>query len=159
MEYLMTYGWAILIIAIVLGALFSLGVFSGSSFVGTTCIAASGYECTSPLLHAGTFTATLGQSTGITWTSATFAFVTGGGTPSNTVPAATGAILTVSGGLTSGATASFSVVNSITSADTPVALPSTIGASTSGAIWAWYTTTSGGPELVSQIATVTLKAV
>ena len=30
MEYLMTYGWAILIIAIVLAALFSLGVFSGT---------------------------------------------------------------------------------------------------------------------------------
>jgi hypothetical protein len=32
MEYLMTYGWAILIIAVVLGALFQLGVFSTSSF-------------------------------------------------------------------------------------------------------------------------------
>src|SRR5487761_2512136 len=31
MEYLMTYGWAILIVAVVLGALFQLGVFSGSS--------------------------------------------------------------------------------------------------------------------------------
>jgi hypothetical protein len=31
MEYLMTYGWAILIIAVVLGALFSLGVFNGLS--------------------------------------------------------------------------------------------------------------------------------
>ena len=31
MEYLMTYGWAILIIAIVLGALFSLGVFSSAN--------------------------------------------------------------------------------------------------------------------------------
>jgi hypothetical protein len=31
MEYLMTYGWAILIIAVVLGALFSLGVFNGSN--------------------------------------------------------------------------------------------------------------------------------
>jgi len=29
MEYLMTYGWAILIIAVVLGVLFQLGVFSG----------------------------------------------------------------------------------------------------------------------------------
>ena len=28
MEYLMTYGWAILIIAVVLGALFQLGVFN-----------------------------------------------------------------------------------------------------------------------------------
>jgi len=32
MEYLMTYGWAILIIAVVLGALFQLGVFNASSF-------------------------------------------------------------------------------------------------------------------------------
>ncbi|MGC8671449.1 MAG: LamG domain-containing protein [Candidatus Micrarchaeia archaeon] len=33
MEYLMTYGWAILIIAVVLGALFQLGVFNGNNFV------------------------------------------------------------------------------------------------------------------------------
>jgi hypothetical protein len=32
MEYLMTYGWAILVIAVVLGVLFQLGVFSASSF-------------------------------------------------------------------------------------------------------------------------------
>ncbi len=32
MEYLMTYGWAILIIAIVLAALFQLGVFDSSTF-------------------------------------------------------------------------------------------------------------------------------
>ena len=32
MEYLMTYGWAILIIAVVLGALFSLGVFNPYTF-------------------------------------------------------------------------------------------------------------------------------
>ncbi len=32
MEYLMTYGWAILIIAVVLGALFQLGVFNASAF-------------------------------------------------------------------------------------------------------------------------------
>jgi hypothetical protein len=31
MEYLMTYGWAILIIAVVLGALFQMGVFNSSS--------------------------------------------------------------------------------------------------------------------------------
>ncbi|MGC8538465.1 MAG: hypothetical protein ACP5MK_01180, partial [Candidatus Micrarchaeia archaeon] len=32
MEYLMTYGWAILIIAVVLGALYQLGVFSPYTF-------------------------------------------------------------------------------------------------------------------------------
>ena len=31
MEYLMTYGWAILIIAVVLGVLFQIGVFSGAN--------------------------------------------------------------------------------------------------------------------------------
>jgi hypothetical protein len=36
MEYLMTYGWAILVIAVVLGALFQLGVFSSSSFATRT---------------------------------------------------------------------------------------------------------------------------
>ncbi|MEM3661833.1 MAG: hypothetical protein QXG73_03325, partial [Candidatus Micrarchaeaceae archaeon] len=32
MEYLMTYGWAILIIAVVLGALYSLGIFNSTNF-------------------------------------------------------------------------------------------------------------------------------
>ena len=32
MEYLMTYGWAILIVAAALGSLFSLGVFNGTNF-------------------------------------------------------------------------------------------------------------------------------
>ncbi|MCL5239392.1 MAG: LamG domain-containing protein [Candidatus Marsarchaeota archaeon] len=32
MEYLMTYGWAILVIAVVLGALFQLGVFNAGTF-------------------------------------------------------------------------------------------------------------------------------
>jgi hypothetical protein len=31
MEYLMTYGWAILIIAVVLGVLYQMGVFNSSS--------------------------------------------------------------------------------------------------------------------------------
>lgn len=35
MEYLMTYGWAILIIAVVLAALFSLGVFNSSGFTAS----------------------------------------------------------------------------------------------------------------------------
>src|SRR5690348_13976655 len=34
MEYLMTYGWAILIIAVVLGALYQLGVFNPNGLSG-----------------------------------------------------------------------------------------------------------------------------
>ena len=37
MEYLMTYGWAILIIAIVLAALFSLGIFSSGGLTDGSC--------------------------------------------------------------------------------------------------------------------------
>ncbi|MGC8652322.1 MAG: hypothetical protein ACP5UH_03690 [Candidatus Micrarchaeia archaeon] len=61
MEYLMTYGWAILIIAIVIAALFSLGVFSSASYMGTTCIAESGFLCSKPVLSGTTLTLTLGQ--------------------------------------------------------------------------------------------------
>jgi hypothetical protein len=50
MEYLMTYGWAILIIAVVLGALYSLGIFNGTNFLGNTCIAGTGYLCSNPSL-------------------------------------------------------------------------------------------------------------
>jgi len=66
MEYLMTYGWAILIIAVVLGALFSLGVFSGSSIIGTSCIAGPGFYCQNPVLAGGTLTFSFGQNTGAT---------------------------------------------------------------------------------------------
>ena len=65
MEYLMTYGWAILIIAVVLAALFSLGVFNSGALLGTACIAAPGYQCTSPSLStAGNVVFTFGQNTG-----------------------------------------------------------------------------------------------
>jgi hypothetical protein len=68
MEYLMTYGWAILIIAVVLGALFSLGVFSSTSLIGTACVATPGYLCQTPILsHAtGGLSFVFGQSTGAT---------------------------------------------------------------------------------------------
>ncbi|MGC8496125.1 MAG: hypothetical protein ACP5MX_02880 [Candidatus Micrarchaeia archaeon] len=75
MEYLMTYGWAILIIAIVLAVLFFLGVFSSSTFTGTVCVASSGFQCSNPILHDGTFSATIGQAIGTSWTATTLCFV------------------------------------------------------------------------------------
>ncbi len=53
MEYLMTYGWAILIIAVVLGALYSLGVFSNLGTV-TACVAQSGFLCSQLAFNAST---------------------------------------------------------------------------------------------------------
>jgi len=62
----MTYGWAILIIAIVLAILFKLGVFSGASLTGTSCLGTVGWSCSS-LTYSGTgLSFTLGQSTGTT---------------------------------------------------------------------------------------------
>ena len=46
LEYLMTYGWAILIIVIVAGVLYSLGIFSPSSSVGATITGFSGLGVT-----------------------------------------------------------------------------------------------------------------
>ena len=52
MEYLMTYGWAILVIAIVLGMLYYLGIFSGGNVSVNACMAQPGYLCANPRLSA-----------------------------------------------------------------------------------------------------------
>ncbi|MEM0201231.1 MAG: hypothetical protein QXD23_02395 [Candidatus Micrarchaeaceae archaeon] len=46
MEYLMTYGWSILIISITLVILFVLGVFNNIGGGSNACIANSGFLCT-----------------------------------------------------------------------------------------------------------------
>ena len=62
MEYLMTYGWAILIIAVVIAVLFTLGVFNASNFSSTACIAVSGFICASPAMNtSGYLSVTVGQ--------------------------------------------------------------------------------------------------
>jgi hypothetical protein len=64
-EYLTTYGWAILIIAIVLIALFNLGLFNPSSFVSTTCTFPAQFGCLSAILtsSSGILNITLQQAT------------------------------------------------------------------------------------------------
>ncbi len=64
MEYLMTYGWAILIIAVVLAALFELGVFNGSNLAPQACIAQAGFVCRNPIYTANGIGITFGQTTG-----------------------------------------------------------------------------------------------
>ncbi|MCL5262269.1 MAG: DUF2341 domain-containing protein [Candidatus Marsarchaeota archaeon] len=64
MEYLMTYGWAILIISIVLAALFALGLFSPATFIHNTCIFPAGFSCLNTEMDSGgNFTINLEQST------------------------------------------------------------------------------------------------
>ena len=68
MEYLMTYGWSILIIAIALVTLFELGLFNGSgSGLPTTCVAQSGFLCSNPSIDTnGNVLISFGQSSGST---------------------------------------------------------------------------------------------
>jgi hypothetical protein len=53
MEYLMTYGWAILIIMIVVVVLFYLGVFNLGSTI-SQCTFPPGFTCVANKLQAGT---------------------------------------------------------------------------------------------------------
>ena len=65
MEYLMTYGWAILIISIVLASLWSLGVFSSTptSGSGAACVGTVGYLCGTPVLESnGLLLTSIGQT-------------------------------------------------------------------------------------------------
>ncbi len=64
MEYLMTYGWAILIIAVVLGVMFALGVFNSSNFTSTVCTGEPGFLCQGLTFYSdGTVSFTFGQAT------------------------------------------------------------------------------------------------
>ena len=152
MEYLMTYGWAILIIAVVLGALFSLGVFSSSSLLGTSCIASSGYYCANPVLSHSTqdLSATLGQSTGATYGNVIFYLVTSG----STYNPGSDPSYNLNGNLQSGQTTSvtFSTLGSTYS---------TIGTAFTGYLYVNYSTSgsSSSPRnAVAQIATVSVKS-
>lgn len=150
MEYLMTYGWAILIIAVVLGALFSLGVFSGSALLGTTCIAQSGYLCSS-MSFSHTYAdigLTFGQNTGTTWTGYVLGFAPQGiattsgipQIPANAYYTATASTTLPSGGSTTIAAASG--INTVSSAGV-LQIPANTGVGTQivGTLWACYVTT------------------
>src|SRR5271156_4763977 len=95
MEYLMTYGWAILIIAVVMVALFSLGILGGSP-LSTTCLPQSGYQCSGVILNHlnGGVTLTFGQTSGNNWNTANIFFVPQGTSSVSGIPsdiASTGA--------------------------------------------------------------------
>ncbi len=51
-EYLTTYGWAIIIIAIVLAALFDLGLFNPGGLISTTCVFPAEFGCISAILSS-----------------------------------------------------------------------------------------------------------
>jgi len=67
MEYLMTYGWAILIIMVVLAVLFYLGVLNPSGMTPTQCTFPPGFTCvTNKLFTNGSLYVVVGVGTGKT---------------------------------------------------------------------------------------------
>jgi len=83
-EFLMTYGWAILIMLVVLGVLFYLGVFSPQSSAVSSCTISAGFTCVEYRLDDdGNLYLDLGQATGRTIT------VIGVGCSTSSAPAIT----------------------------------------------------------------------
>ncbi len=65
MEYLMTYGWAILVIAIVAALLFALGLFGqSSSNLPEGCMPQTGFICSNPSYTPNGIVLTVGQESG-----------------------------------------------------------------------------------------------
>ncbi len=148
MEYLMTYGWAILIIAIVLVALFELGIFGGST-LPTACVAQSGFICSNPSFVGANIIVTVGQSSGQNYGSTTLAFINStnlhlvqGTSPS--FPSGTSVVLT---SMTSGSTYTENV---------PIGYAApTAGTGISGELWISYTLS--GTTQYQELATITAK--
>src|SRR3989344_6250981 len=46
MEFLMTYGWAILVVLVVIGALAYFGVLSPAKLLPDKCTSTAGFQCT-----------------------------------------------------------------------------------------------------------------
>ena len=136
MEYLVTYGWAVLVIGIVLGVMYQYGLFSSAGASGNSCLAEVGYTCSGAALDSnGVLSATIGSSTAIT--------ITGTGCSSNS--SAPSAFNSVNVQLQAYQSNSMAFSCSIRS--------TAIGSQFSGTLWIQY---DSGPStgLVSQVATI-----
>ena len=65
MEYLMTYGWAIIVILVVLAVLYTLGIFTPGATLGNQCSGNFKFTCSSAVLSTnGSLSFDFGQNTG-----------------------------------------------------------------------------------------------
>ena len=134
MEYLITYGWAILIITLIVGALFTLGVLT-NPIGSSVCVAGSGYYC-SGLAYShstGNLAVTIGQSTGVNWANSILIFAVQGAPMTANSPKVGATDTNSIGGLIS----SYSIPVTWIAAQTA---PIIVGTSLQGTIWACYIT-------------------
>ncbi len=163
MEYLMTYGWAILVIAIIVSLLFALGLFSGGAGTPSGCVPQSGFSCTNPSYGTNGISATISQDSGQYYLNAWVFVVSSGehisssGLPVNFSTSNTANMLYI-GELGPSQSATFYFKN-ISAAAIPTAnIP--VGYPFSGYIWMGYCTTPGcaAPTSFTKVATLNLKA-
>ncbi len=97
LEYLMTYGWAILILVIVGAALFALGVFNPQASSTMTMTGISNFQLIDAVITAdGNLTLVLGTKTGSTTTVSNIDFIVEGTSCSNSADTADVVITTSS---------------------------------------------------------------
>ncbi|MEK6876243.1 MAG: hypothetical protein AABX63_02440, partial [Nanoarchaeota archaeon] len=128
MEFLMTYGWAILVVLVAIGALAYFGVLSPDKFLPAKCQLPAGIACTDFKLQSGsgaanTVTVVLRNGMGFDATGVTVAVTDCTGTPV-AISLANGAqqqIIDTTCGLTGGSKFSGDVNVSYTNADTGLA--------------------------------------
>ncbi|MDE1868752.1 MAG: hypothetical protein KGH60_02180 [Candidatus Micrarchaeota archaeon] len=157
MEYLMTYGWAILVIAVVFAALFALNIFNLSGVSGVSCTVTSSatYVCQQPSIQTNSlFSLTFGQNTGQTIYNAILSVAPQSsalntlGFPS-TVSRSTVSINSLAPGVTT-------VVGVVLSSN--VLPANTLQTPFQGTLWLNYSTTSGGvASSALQIGTINMK--
>ncbi len=151
MEYLMTYGWAILIIAVVIGVLYAMGIFNSSGLLGSFCTAQTGYFCVNPILstNSPTLNVTIGQDTRLEWPAWKIFAVRG------TAFNASSPNITGSGAFYNGEKQIVAIpLNSILGNYIPIGTPF------SGSLWAEYCNTPNcnTPDQVSEIGIFYTKA-
>ncbi len=76
MEYLMTYGWAVLVIAIIASLLMAFGIFDlGNSSTPNSCVPISGFGCSSPSYTTNGVSAVISEGGGSYYNNA-WGFIT-----------------------------------------------------------------------------------
>ena len=142
LEYLMNYGWAILMIAVAALVAYQLGFFEGSNFTPSVCIAQAGFTCSNPIINqTGYVAADIGNGQG------TALYLTGVGCSQNdTVPPIMPLANSVYFGPQQTRRVSFYCLGS---------QQLSLGAKFSGTLWLQYNTSSGLTGQIADIAAST----
>ena len=163
-EYILSYGWAILAVAVAAGLLFALGLFGqSSSSTPAGCIAQPNFSCSNPVYTTNGISVTIGQNSGQDY-YASWAFVTSisehissSGLPVNFSESNTVNMVSL-GLMTPGQSVSF-VFKNTSAGEIPTGnVP--VGAPFDGYVWLAYCTSinCNSPTSFAKIGSISVKA-